>query len=718
MDSSNRSPEPITVHLIFNAHIDPTWLWPWEAGMDEVLATCRSACERLDAHPDLLFTRGEAWAYEIVERLDPALFRRIQRHVVDGRWEIVGGWWIQPDCNLPSGDGMRKQIELGKAYFESRFGCFPRTAYNVDSFGHAAALPRIMRSYGQDRYIMMRPQEHELALPSRVFRWRGYMQDPEVVTFRIASNYEISKITTDHVVASLKGLPDGMRHTMCFVGVGDHGGGPTERQIDWCRENQDAISGCRLVFSSPSRFFDAVQADALPLVTGELQHHAVGCYSTMRSIKLGVQAAEHKLRQAEIVSALHPDPARDEKGRLEEGWRHVCFNHFHDTLGGTCIPSAYPQLEDQLGAAKTIADEIVQFGFRRQLANLQDDLRQRIVLFNASEAPFHGYVTVAPWTEEMWQPHWRLIDPSGAVVPYQVVEQEALARHTPRVVLHTALEAGEVKPLSLERSRENVRTMNFSSLAENERGTLRSGAVGVIFDDGPVVLLGDLVLKPEISCLEDLTGTWAHGVDRFADTPVARAQWKKSEPIHCGPLMASTSQRGDLDKSDLVADWRIFAREDIVRLSLRVHWHALHQTAKLILPFPEDIVRRIDGVLDGVLDRGLEHRERPISDFSLVQLNSGMRVGIVCPDVFATDADTRSLRLTLLRSPFMAHHHPSHPSTPPHAVPADQGLHTFRFEFLAGKDIDSQSLQERARAYHRPPLSCDWTRGMKARSSL
>src|SRR3546814_15618098 len=105
---------------------------------------------------------------------------------------------------------------------------------------------------------MMRPQEHELPLPASLFRWRGHEGDPEVVTFRIARNYEIAELTLEHVLASLKDLPEGVRHTMCFVGVGDHGGGPTERQIQWCGDHADRIPGCRLRFSSPSLFFDAV----------------------------------------------------------------------------------------------------------------------------------------------------------------------------------------------------------------------------------------------------------------------------------------------------------------------------------------------------------------------------------------------------------------------------------------------------------------------------
>src|SRR3546814_14642658 len=115
------------------------------------------------------------------------------KHVATGRWEITGGWWIQPDCNLPSGNGLRKQIEIGKSYFESRFGQFPRTAYNVDSFGHVAALPRSMSGFGQDRYVMMRSQEHEVTPTARFLPCRGQLRDLEVVTCLVAQTYEVTQ---------------------------------------------------------------------------------------------------------------------------------------------------------------------------------------------------------------------------------------------------------------------------------------------------------------------------------------------------------------------------------------------------------------------------------------------------------------------------------------------------------------------------------------------
>lgn len=180
--------------------------------------------------------------------------------------------------------------------------------------------------------------------------------------------------------------------------------------------------------------------------------------------------------------------------------------------------------------------------------------------------------------------------------------------------------------------------------------------------------------------------------------------------------MASAAQRGNIERSDLLADWRVHAGESGIKLDLRVHWHARHRLLKMTIPFECAIDRRVDGVMDGMLDRGRQEAERPIRDFVLVKLGSGMRIGIVCPDIFAVDADAQSIRLTLLRSPFMAHHHPSHPATPPHGMVADQGMHEFRFEFLADRELKPEQLERRAFMLHRPPLASDWTKGMRARS--
>ena len=141
----------LIIHMIGNAHLDPVWLWQWPAGVDEALATCRTACDLLDEFPQLFITRGEAWVHWQIQKLDPTLFARIKKHVRQDRWQVVNGWWIQPDCNFPGAESFIKQGELGKRYFRENLGVDVKVGYNVDSFGHNAYLPSFLRQAGMEK---------------------------------------------------------------------------------------------------------------------------------------------------------------------------------------------------------------------------------------------------------------------------------------------------------------------------------------------------------------------------------------------------------------------------------------------------------------------------------------------------------------------------------------------------------------------------------------
>ena len=159
--------------MIGNAHLDPVWLWRWQEGFQAAKATFRSALDRMSESDDFLFTSSSAAIYEWVERNDPRMFAEIKARVAEGRWQIVGGSWIQPDCNIPCGESFARQGLYGQRYFKQKLGVTATVGYNVDSFGHHGMMPQVLKQSGMDFYIFMRPGPHEKGLPGRLFWWES-----------------------------------------------------------------------------------------------------------------------------------------------------------------------------------------------------------------------------------------------------------------------------------------------------------------------------------------------------------------------------------------------------------------------------------------------------------------------------------------------------------------------------------------------------------------
>jgi alpha-mannosidase len=693
------NPNLITVHMIGNAHLDPVWLWPWQAGLDEVFATAHTMCNLLDDYPDAVFTAGEAWRYDCIAKLEPKLLDRIRGHVDAARWDLVGGWWIQPDCNFPSGFALREQIRTGKEVFLARFGHFPEVAYNVDSFGHDVALPRLLREAGQKYYVMMRPNRWERSLPARLFRWKSCADGPAVLTFRIADCYSIRMAALEDGSAirnALDALPNGIRHTMCFYGVGDHGGGPTVEMIEWIRNNRDRFDGARLEFSSPQRFFAAVseQAELCPEVVGELQRHAVGCYSVVRDIKTRVRAAEHRLDQAQRL-----EPEAD----LKESWRTVAFNQFHDILGGTCLPSANQQQINQLGGVLALGDKICQFHLRKRLIELPDDPRQRIVLFNPNEAPFDGYVECEPWVHpEQWKPGCCLLDAAGNSLPYQPVLPEQVNKGQAfRLLFRARLAAGELTTVRLD----PMPASTDQPLAEDTDRAVNAEGYGFSLERIPIVHLAGIALNVSLVIDEDPTDNWSHNIDRFAEIQPKTPAWDWPKVLENGPLLAARIQRGTYGRSEYSWEWRAYRNSEFVEMILRMHWCEKRRLAKLVVHLPDRPVDRLDGTMDGHLLRINDGCERPMRDWTRTATTA-----ILSPDAYALDATPERIRLTLVRSPILTQHDPAEIRFD-RAVYADQGTHVFRFRFY-GKDTATETLDREALHLHRPIMTADWTRGM------
>src|SRR6201994_1276505 len=385
-----RSPAAPRVVAIPNAHIDPVWIWDWREGLREVIATFTAAADRLDQYPDLYFAASSACYYEWVEEMDPALFERIRAHVATGRWELVGGEWIEPDCNLPAGESVCRQLLYSQRYFQRAFGTTATIGYNIDSFGHAASLPQLYWKAGLRAYIMMRPGPHEKELPASLFRWQG-VDGTGLVTYRIREAYhtglhgdeaatdgaERTLIETRAATLLAEASAD-KSPAMFFVGVGDHGGGPTRIAIDAVQRLRAETSGA-VGFGSTAGYFDRIARElatggelatvgeltpggALPTVRGDLHMHAVGCYTAVAWMKRENAACEAVLAAAENLAAvaeLATGIRLDAQDTLRSAWTRVLFNQFHDSLGGTCTEEVCEDLRQFYGYARTQADAVL-----------------------------------------------------------------------------------------------------------------------------------------------------------------------------------------------------------------------------------------------------------------------------------------------------------------------------------------------------------------------
>ncbi|HXW79141.1 MAG TPA: hypothetical protein VEJ84_06560 [Acidimicrobiales bacterium] len=239
-----RSAGERVLYMIGNAHIDPVWLWQWQEGLHQVRATFSAALELMEQYDDFVFTCDSVAYLEWVERVDPDLFQRVTQRVGQGRFVVVGGWWIEPDCNLPNGESFVRQALYGQRFLRDHFRQPATVGCNVDPFGHAATLPQLLSKAGISSYVFLRPQPKEKTLPGELFWWAS-PDGSRVLAYRIP--YAYCSPGTDLAAFIEKALeraePD-LDELMVFYGVGNHGGGPTRENLASIERLDGPTTGC------------------------------------------------------------------------------------------------------------------------------------------------------------------------------------------------------------------------------------------------------------------------------------------------------------------------------------------------------------------------------------------------------------------------------------------------------------------------------------------
>ena len=334
------------LHLICNAHLDPVWQWGWEEGAAAAVATFRSAADLSDRY-DFIFCHNEALLYEWIEEYEPELFERIKEFVRAGKWHIMGGWYLQPDCNLPSGESLIRQALVGRAYFAEKFGeeFLPETAVNFDPFGHSLGLPQILKKCGYRNYLFMRPlPQDEQGIPGGAFLWRG-VDGSEVKAsysgFYASALGKLHEKVECECAALERGEDpriqnDGTLLLSCW-GVGNHGGGPSARDLEYLEQYSKEESAVTIVHSTPDRFFQRITPDTV--YDKSLNNSMPGCYTSVIRIKQMHRELENRLYSVEKMSsaaALNGLLTYPEE-ELREAEKDLLFCEFHDILPGSCI---------------------------------------------------------------------------------------------------------------------------------------------------------------------------------------------------------------------------------------------------------------------------------------------------------------------------------------------------------------------------------------------
>ncbi|MDD4003459.1 MAG: alpha-mannosidase, partial [Clostridia bacterium] len=344
--------------MIGNAHLDPVWLWTRLEGFAEIVSTFQSAVDRLNEYDDFVFTCSSASYYELIKENFPKLFNKIKKFVKQKRWNIVGGWYVQPDNNLPCGEIYARHALYSQSFYMREFGLHCQTGYCVDSFGHNANIPQLLVKGGMKNFVFMRPQPQENPDIPVLFNWQS-PDGSQVLTYRITEhgytalgNPVLNDVLRLEKVFRAKGFD-----LMCFYGVGNHGGGPTKKHIE---EIKELIAEEKaLKFSSPDSYFDDIRKKNLnlPGYKGDLQQHAIGCYSVTGKLKALQRTAERELITAEKYMSMANIllDANYNNEEIAKAYKDVLFNTFHDILCGCSIKRATEECIYSYGGAISAA---------------------------------------------------------------------------------------------------------------------------------------------------------------------------------------------------------------------------------------------------------------------------------------------------------------------------------------------------------------------------
>jgi len=423
-----------TLYLDANAHIDAAWLWRERETVEVCRNTFASVMNMFEARPDFTYTQSSAAYYDWIEHVDPSLFAKIRAQAAAGRWEVVGGMWVEPDCNLPSGVSWARHLLYAKRYFRSKLGVDVKVGWNPDSFGYNASIPQLYRNAGIDAFITQKiGWNADNVFPHRLFWWEG--RDGSRLLTYFPFDYVNEIDDPFRLVDWMRQFEAGTGLTRMLVlfGVGDHGGGPSLEMM----QRADRLAALdvypRIVYGTVGSYLSWLRTQDLshlPVWKDELylEYHQ-GTYTTQAQMKEQNRRSEVLLGDAEKFALLSTLAGGGyDSGALEEAWRHVLFNQFHDLLPGSGIREIYLDAAERYRTAREIGGRVLD-GALAALAKTVDTSKAQgtpVLVFNDLGWDRTDLVRVK--LPESEAEGWAVFDGDGKEIPSQIEPTGRFAR--------------------------------------------------------------------------------------------------------------------------------------------------------------------------------------------------------------------------------------------------------------------------------------------------
>jgi alpha-mannosidase len=691
-----------TVRLTGNSHIDAAWLWPWTETVGVVRDTFGTALQLMDEYPQYTYTQSAA-AYSawIVDKY-PDEYKQILERVRQGRWELVGGMWVEPDLNMPCGESQVRQLLVGQRYFKEKFGVEALVGWNPDSFGYNWQLPQIYKKSGINYFLTQKMAWNDTTqLPLKLFWWEA-PDGSRVLTYfphDYANGIDPVRIAGD--VAKARQLNPGATEMMHLYGVGDHGGGPTRSMLDngvhWSDSNLvfppvkwgvaheffADVEGKLDTKDSPVWNYKTLAAGdtALPQPPpGEisiptwddelyLEYHR-GVFTTQSEHKRHMREAEEQMLNAEKISSLAwLDGASYPSEPLTEAWEKVLFNQFHDLAAGSGIGVIYKDAARDYDVVRWTANDASTRAFHRIASEIDTSTTtgQPVMVWNPLAWTRTDLVDVNVQMPAAEPNGISVVDAKGVALPMQVLSGNA-ATSTYKLLV----EANDVPSIGYEILHVVPGTRPVATDLKANELTLENRFLRV-------------VVSPETGCITSLidkrsnfesiaAGGCGNELVAFKDTPKDYDAWNidagfdkvftkldKADSVKLierGPLRATIRVVRTWNKSKFIQDISLYAGLDRVDVANDFDWHETHILLKAVFPLAASSGEATFEIPYGSIERPttrnnkIEDAKFEVPALRWADLGNGRHgFSLINESKYGYDAKGNLLRLSLLRSP-------------------------------------------------------------------